>query len=167
MSHACLVARADPGGARLALDLEYAIPINEDSDLIGSGPGGAVRAGYELDAGLLSLTPELAGSYHSLGGDASPSVVRGSAGLRLSFLKVVEPGVFGHIGVAHTSLDLPVADDPSWTELTYDVGVTLDLTLLPLLELGLHAGYTYVAPEVSAADGLDWAAVGVHGTLAF
>lgn len=159
-----LPAQADePGGLRIGVDVEYVVPIDEE---IEGGPGGGARVGYELDAMLLSLTPELGGSYHSLSGDLEPSVYRGVVGLRLSFLKVLEPGIYGHVGLAHTNFDLGRLER-SWTDVTYDLGVTLDVTLLPLFEFGGHVGYAYMAPEESDLEGIDWVTLGVHGTLAF
>lgn len=157
-------AAAEPGGTRIALDAEYAIPIDESG--ISGGPGGALRFGHELDLLVLALTPELMASYYGFGGDYSPSFYAGSVGARLSFGKVVEPGVFAHVGVGHVAFDLPGGlDDADRTAFTYDAGLTLDFTLLPLLEIGAHAAYHGLA-KGDAAENLDWVALGLHATLA-
>jgi hypothetical protein len=157
-------ARADePGGTRIALDLDYAVAIDEID--VDNGGGGALRTGFELDAVAVSLTPELSFGYHSFAGDFGPRLYRGTAGLRLSFLKVVEPGVFAHAGVGRASYDLSNGlIDPSRTAFTWDAGLTLDLTLLPVLEAGAHGAYNSLA--AGDAERLEWATFGLHITLA-
>jgi hypothetical protein len=157
-------ARADePGGMRLALDLDYALAFDQSE--IDSGGGGALRLGHEFDAIALSLTPEISGSYHSFSGDFGPAVYRGTGGLRLNVGKILEPGVYGHAGVGRASFDVPgAAQDPSRTAFTWDAGVTLDFTLLPVIEIGAHAAYNSLA--AGDAERLDWLTAGLHATLA-
>ena len=157
-------ARADePGGTRIALDLDYALAIDERQ--IDNGGGGALRMGFELDAIAVSLTPELSFGYHSFGGDFGPRLYRGTGGLRLSILKVVEPGVFAHAGIGRASFDLPNGlVDPSRTAFTWDAGLTLDLTLLPVFEFGVHGAYNSLA--AGDAETLNWTTFGLHATLA-
>jgi len=152
-----------PGGTRIALDLGYAVAIDERN--VDGGGGGALRTGFELDAILASLTPELSFGYHAFGGDLGPKLYRGTAGLRLSILKVVEPGIFGHAGIGRVSYDLPGGlDDPSRTAFTWDAGLTLDFTFLPLFEFGAHGAYNSLA--AGDAERLEWATFGLHATLA-
>jgi hypothetical protein len=58
--------------------------------------------------------------------------------------------------------DVP-APDPSRTGLTYDFGLFLDFTLLPLLNLGVHAAYDRM---VGGADpAFHWLTFGAHAEL--
>jgi hypothetical protein len=48
----------------------------------------------------------------------------------------------------------------------FDAGVSLDLTLLPLLELGAHAGYAYQG-ATERAGAFDFWVVGANAALVF
>jgi hypothetical protein len=164
-------ARADEGdesakssaSTKPALDLEYVVVEGKAFD---SGVGGAFRLGREFDGPLLSLTPELGGSYHSLDGVYDASLYRGFAGLRLSLGLVVEPGIFGHVGYGHISFSDASPFDGSHGGLTYDAGLTLDFTLLPVLEFGAHAAYN----GLTGSDGferINWVSAGGHVSVRF
>jgi hypothetical protein len=131
-----------------------------DEPGVDAGAGGALRLGQELDLILLSLTPEVGASYHTFGGAFEPTHTSGFVGARLSFGKVLEPGVFAHVGVGHLSVE-----GGSETAPALDAGVSLDLTLLPVIDLGAHAAYD--ALLVSDADAFDWYRFGVHAALSF
>jgi len=140
-----------PGGFRLGVDLDYAGGIANRIE--GNGAGGALRIGNELDLLVISLTPELMGTYHQFEGPSDPTEFSGQIGFKLSALKIVEPGIFAHAGVG--SVDLPVEN---LTGFALDTGVTLDLTVIPYIELGAHAAYDLVTWE----DTLSWYRVGGH-----
>lgn len=149
-------ARAD---TKLAFDLDWVGGIDEPG--VDPGAGGALRLGQELDLIVLSLTPEVGASYHSFGGDAELSHTSGFIGARLTLGKVLEPGVFAHLGVGHLS----GAGDLSETAAAVDAGLSLDFTLLPVIDIGAHAAYD--ALLVSDADAFDWYRVGLHAALSF
>jgi hypothetical protein len=152
------------GSTKAGLDLEYVFVEGEALD---NGAGGALRLGREFDAALLTLTPEIGASYHSLNGVLDASLYRGFAGLRLSILKVIEPGIFAHVGYGHIDFrgDLgPI--DPSHGSFTYDVGATLDFTLLPVLDVGAHAAYNGLAGD-SDFERINWVSAGGHATVQF
>ncbi|HEX6273967.1 MAG TPA: hypothetical protein VFZ53_13055 [Polyangiaceae bacterium] len=146
-----------PGGTRLAFDLDYSNAIDPE---VGSGLGGAVRFGREYDLVLLSLTPELMGNIHTFSGPGDSMAYGAMAGGRATIGKVIEPGVFAHIGGGHASL--PAND--SVTGLAMDLGVTLDLTLIPIVDLGIHGAWDSVSWEGQGA--FDWYRVGAHIALA-
>src|SRR5262245_43917783 len=125
------VAAADPGRFQLALDLDAVLPQSDPS--LDSGGGGMLRFGKQFGAGIADLTPEVGVGYTAFDGPGDPTVFRGAVGARLRLGKVLQPGVYGHIGFGTLSVDNvePVADD-SRTALSYDAGILLDLTLLPL-----------------------------------
>jgi hypothetical protein len=140
----------------VGLDLDYAYAIEEQS--IESGGGGALRIGSELDLILVSLIPELYLSHHEFA-DMEASVTTGKVGGRVRIGKILEPGLYAHIGVASAS---QVGD--SYTAPAFDVGFTLDFTLIPLIDIGAHAAYN----SVFAADGYNpfrYALFGLHAAL--
>ena len=122
-------------GTALGVDLDYTNGINESG--VGSGTGGAIRLGYKLDLLVAQITPEIGGGYHTYSGDAAAKLSQGIVGGRLQFGKILEPGLYAHLGYGHLGGDHGLSDSGA----TLDGGVTLDLTLLPILDLGVHAGY--------------------------
>lgn len=142
----------------IAVDLDYAVPIDSDYD---SGGGFAVRVGQQLRLPLIAITPELAFADHSF--PDGPTAYRGLAGLRLGFGEIIRPGVFAHLGLGHLTLPSPF---PSHTAFTYDAGVFLDLTVIPLLDLGIHGGYNRLN-EGEGVAAFDWATIGAHAALVF
>jgi len=146
-----------PGGTRLAFDLDYVNGLESEANL-GTGYGGAVRFGREYDILLLSLTPELMGTLHTF---SNPDALQfaGMAGGRATIFKVIEPGVFAHVGAGHVN---PSRAD-SLTGFAFDVGLSLDLTIIPAVDLGVHGAYDSVSWENGT---LDWYRVGAHIALA-
>jgi hypothetical protein len=147
-------------GTRLtvALDFDYAGAVS--NDYIDKGGGGALRIGSELDLFFVTMIPELSLGYHSFGGeqDRDATTFAGMLGGRIRFLKILEPGIFAHAGVGRLG-----GYDPH-TGLAFDAGLTLDFTLLPLIDLGLHAAWNRVFGD-SDHDGLSYATAGFHVAL--
>ncbi len=85
---------------QIALDLDWAKALDGDAN----GGGGAIRLGYELDLVVLTLIPEIGGSYHSFS-DADTKLYRGFVGGRLRFAKVLEPGIYAHLGIGRADVD--------------------------------------------------------------
>jgi hypothetical protein len=142
----------------IALDLEYAGGIS--NDYIEGGGGGALRIGSEHDLILVTLIPELSLGYHSFSGVGryEAKSYTGMLGGRIRFLKILEPGIFAHAGIGH------IDDYESHTGFAMDVGATLDFTLLPLIDLGVHAAWNRVF-ETSDHDGLSYGTTGFHVAL--
>lgn len=147
-------------GTSIGVDLDYTNGINEP--YVSGGTGFNARLGYKLDLLVLQLTPEIGGAYHKFAGDAGVGFSQGIVGGRISFLKVLEPGIYAHLGYGHLSTSL--GDGRSGA--TGDAGVTLDLTLLPFIDLGVHAGYNgmFKSGDYQAFDSY---VLGVHGALIF
>ncbi len=146
-------------GPKLALDGEAAFAIQPDR--VGSGAGAALRLGYELDATILSLTPEIGGSFHALGGELAPSLYRGFGGARLALGAVVRPGLYAHAGYAHVAYGPGSRSAP-----TYDGGLFLDLTVLPVIDIGIHGGYAMIASGDEGAA-IHWLSAGAHVAIVF
>ena len=147
-----------PGGTRLAFDLDYTNGLDPNID---AGWGGAVRFGREYDLVLLSLTPELMGNLHTFSTPGDNALAfAGMAGGRATLGKIIEPGVFAHVGAGHANV--PGGD--SLTGLAMDLGLTLDLTLIPAVDLGVHGAWDAVTWEGEGT--FDWYRVGAHIALA-
>ncbi|HVJ15640.1 MAG TPA: hypothetical protein VM686_09365 [Polyangiaceae bacterium] len=157
----CAEASGGVGKAQLSADLDWISADVEDESW--TGFGGGLRLGYEIDVIFASLIPEIGGTYHSLS-DLDTSLYRGVVGGRLRFLKILEPGVYAHFGVGHASTDNPLV--PSRTASTGDVGLSLDFTLLPVIEFGAHAGYTWLAGGEDE-DSIPWWNAGLQASVIF
>jgi hypothetical protein len=153
-----LVAPDASAGPQLALDLDYAAGLEEPD--VGGGYGGALRFGYKLDLGICSITPEVGALYYSFGGVSERNMYGGIAGGRVGFLKVLEPSIFAHVGYVNLE-----SYGKGQGNTLVDVGLALDLTILPLLDIGVHAAYSAVT--VKDANVFDWGRIGAHGTLSF
>ena len=152
-------ARAD---FMVGIDVDGVEPF-EDGAAFGGGFG--VRLGTQLHLPLLALTPELAFTYARFGDDYGPSIYRGMVGGRVAIGEIFRVGVYGHIGLGR--FDLEVDDvDPSGSDVTYDVGLSLDLTVLPILNLGVHAAYNRFG-EDDERDDFEWMTTGAHVEFVF
>ncbi|HEY3665870.1 MAG TPA: hypothetical protein VGL19_07725 [Polyangiaceae bacterium] len=147
-------------GTAIGVDLDYTNGIKEP--FVGSGTGFNVRLGYKLDLLLLQLTPEVGGAYHTFSGDAGAKFSQGIAGARIAFGKILEPGAYAHVGYGHVGVD----GGGGRSGATIDGGLTLDLTILPLIDLGVHAGYNGLLASGSN-NAFDTYVLGVHGALVF
>jgi hypothetical protein len=150
-------------GTAIGVDLDYTHGISEPG--VGSGTGFNIRLGYKVDLLVLQLTPEVGGAYHTFSGDSSfnanAKFSQGIVGGRLAFGKILEPGVYAHLGYGHVG-----ADGGGRSGATIDGGLTLDLTILPLIDLGIHGGYNGMLASGSDSA-FDTYVLGVHGALVF
>jgi hypothetical protein len=133
--------------------------VNSDA---AAGAGFGIRLGQQFRLPpIIALTPELAYTYHDF--SPRPVAYRGLLGLRLALGEIVRPGVFVHVGVARLIQESPA---PSVTDFSYDLGGSLDFTLLPVVNLGAHAAYNRV--ELShPANSFAWVTLGVHVEFVF
>jgi hypothetical protein len=67
---------------------------------------------------------------------------------------LIEAGVFAHVGVGHAAVPVD-----AFTGLALDLGLTLDLTLIPGIDLGVHGAYDSIA---AGEESLDWYRLGAH-----
>jgi|GEM_PF-835112 len=129
----------DKSKTHIAVDFDWGTAL--DAPGTKTGGGGALRLGQELDLLLVSLTPEIGGTYHAFGGNDETRLYSGIIGGRLAVGKIVEPSIYGHLGLAH------VNGSENRTAPIMDAGLAVDFTLLPLIDLGLHAGYNAMLPR--------------------
>jgi hypothetical protein len=145
----------------IGADLDYAHSAGSG---IGDGWGFGVRIGQRLHAPLVALDPEIGFTYHDFNDGFAPTMYRGIAGLRLGLLEAIRPGVYGHLGVGRIDFDL--ASEASHTAFTYDFGAFIDFTVIPYLDLGVHAGYQGIAAG-DRVDAVNWVTAGGHVNLVF
>jgi hypothetical protein len=144
--------------AAIALDFDYGTAFS--GDVIEDGGGGALRIGFERDMVLITLIPELSLGYHGFGGVGryDAQIYNGMLGGRIRFLKIIEPGLYMHAGIGH------ISGFESHTGFAMDFGATLDFTLLPIIEFGIHAAWNRV---FGSDDGLSYGTGGFHVALVF
>jgi hypothetical protein len=150
--------RAAYAETQLAADLDFAVPLKSNVD---AGGGFGVRLGGQAHWPPFVATPELAFTFDSFGSSGDLRVYRGVGGLRLGVGEIIRPGAFAHIGVGNVAFR---NIEGSHTDLTYDAGAFLDITLLPLLDIGGHAAYNHV---VTDGSDLSYMTVGAHVALIF
>jgi len=129
----------DRGKLHIALDFDFDSAL--DAPQTKAGGGCALRLGQKYDLLLVSFTPELGGSLHSFGGSDQTKLYEAFLGGRFGVGKILEPSIFGHVGVGH------VHGFETRTAPVLDTGLALDLTLLPLVDLGLHGAYNVMLPR--------------------
>jgi hypothetical protein len=156
---ALLLMAAAPARAaetKAAVDVGAAFPSGAvDSD----GWGAGLRFGREYHVAVLTLTPELDVAYHRFG--ESTDAIRVLGGGRVGVDFGIEPSAFAHAGLGHYS-----ARPGSQTSLGYDVGLALDLTILPVVSFGPHVMLAGVAGDGST-ETLSWVEVGGHVSFSF
>jgi len=150
-------ARAE-SKTHVAVDFDFATALDEPDTK--NGGGGALRVGQKFSLFLVSLTPEIGGTYHAFGGNDETRLYSGILGGRLGIGKIVEPSVYAHLGLAH------VAGLETRTAPIMDAGLAVDLTLLPLIDLGLHAGYNAMFPR-DDGTALKFVTLGAQAAIVF
>jgi hypothetical protein len=153
------VARPASAGPSFGFDPDLAFPIDSPGS---TGGGFVARLGYELHLPLITATPELAFSYAGFGGDFGPNVFRGIAGARVGFGEVIRVGPLAHLGFGH----IDVAHGPNYDGFTWDVGGFVDLTLIPLLNIGVHVVYNSVTPN-GTSSAYNYLTTGLDLSLVF
>lgn len=146
----------DKSKTHIAVDFDFGTAL--DAPDTKAGGGGALRLGQEFDLLLISLTPEFGGGYHAFGGNDETRLYSGFVGGRLAVGKIVEPSVFAHLGLAHTN------GLENRTAPIMDAGLAVDLTLLPLIDLGFHAGYNAMFPR-DDGSALKFVTIGAQAAL--
>jgi hypothetical protein len=161
------VSWAPSAGAEVALGLE--LNYSEAVDQLETGKGGGVdvRVGPRLELWRLQLTPELSAGLHDLGGFPSPTVLRTMAGgkVALDLDLGVKPTLFTHLGVGRLRYDaLESVQRDAATGMACDIGASIDMNVLPMLDVGIQGSYNVVGVE-SARARFEWLQVGGHVTV--
>jgi hypothetical protein len=143
----------------LSADLDAALsPDGPRGVDTGWGVGG--RLGHRWRLLLIDLTPEFGFHYTTFGGSSDLTAWNASAGGRLGVNFILEPSVFAHAGLGHYGYDI-AGKDYTQTALGYDFGFALDLTAIPIIDIGAHVAWMGVSGD-EEMDSLGWVAVGGH-----
>lgn len=164
---ASVLAWTPPADAEVALGLE--VNFSEAVDQLETGKGGGVdvRVGPRLELWRLQVTPEVSAGLHDLGGFPSPTVLRGLVGGKaaLDLELGVAPTLFAHFGVGRLRYDAAESvERDAATGMAADIGASLDVNVLPMLDVGLQGSYNVVGME-SARTRFEWVQVGGHVTV--
>ena len=116
-------AARNAGAATVSLDvgMKTAVPSGETAE-----PTLGLRVGHEMDLKVARFVPEV-----GLVGIPETSFFGAIAGGRFSFLRLIEPGAYAHLGYGGI-----VGESGG---LTYDGGLQLDL-VVSRVRAGIHAG---------------------------
>ena len=144
-------------GPSFGLDANLVFPVDSPNSNVGGGFD--ARIGNKISLTALTLTPEVKGGFFSFSGfGGSLDAIRIQGGGRLGInAGILEPGVFVHLGYGHVTS----ADTGAFA---YDAGGYLDLTLLPLVSLGVHAAYNEITLSPVSVKTVD---AGLHAALTF
>lgn len=130
----------------------------------GAGLGADVLLGKRLDLKLLMFSTELSLGMHALPGADDPTAYRAMVGGSVGLGFALRPSLFGHIGVGHIGVAPNSVPDQSRTSLATELGLALDFTLLPLIDLGVQVSHNAIG-KTSDTDPFRWWQGGVHATL--
>lgn len=145
------------------------IDLNFNDSVVGdeasNGAGVDVFFGPRLDLAILTLTTELTGGFHDFGGALDPTVYRIMGGGSIGIGAILRPSVFAHIGAGHLRFDDPFGEGREGrTNLTADLGAALDVTILPLVDVGIHGSYNVLAGN-DDYEPFEWLQAGAHITF--
>ncbi len=158
-----LLAAASAADAQLLLGAEGQVGVAsegwaQESQL---GQGVQLRLGYALPAPGLHLVGEATGghlAFDPTSAQNSLEINNLGAGLRVGIDAPLRPSVFGHLGYAWvTAPGLPDVEDGQ----TWDVGAALDLTLLPVVNIGVSTAWHNMPGQGQ------WVTAGAHLEVAF
>lgn len=116
-----------PALAGPVLDARADLAARTDADAPDLGTGVGARVGLPIDLALITLTPEAGLAMWTGAGLLVPDV-----GARASLGAGLQPGAY-----AHLLFPMPTPGGPSRG---WDAGARLDLTLLPVVDVGAHLG---------------------------
>ncbi|WP_373047836.1 hypothetical protein [Vulgatibacter sp.] len=164
---------------QVGFDVDAIFPDDEPLDEE-TGYGFAGRVGLVVPGTpVLDLVPEIQVGYLDFGTpgiDGSSfdlTMVRATAGLRAGIGTVLRPTAFGHVGWGQTSLsangdDIDFFEDRSGigeeSGFTWDLGLALDLAILPLVTVGVHGAYNGLDLD---EESLNWWTAGAHAAVTF
>jgi hypothetical protein len=166
---ALTASRPASAGPYAAVDLDVGAPLYFTDASYALGAGG--RLGWRFDVGPAWIAPEVGAGYAGFM-DSHPilgvhHVARVFGGARFGLPGRVQPSFYGHLGAGWL--------DAQQVGPAFDVGLALDLALVPRFNFGAHVGYDVVAVWAGAdpVTGpippyvVRWIDVGLHASVAF
>ncbi len=163
----------------LDLDLGTALQSRNNQTDVDFSLGGGGRLGYRflIPYSIVYLQPEIGGHYMRFGfnsqnlGYDSAGVVNG--GLKLGLSGIVQPNIFGHVGLGILSYNTLQANN-TYTDVGYvgpaaDVGVGLDFRVVPGFLLGAQVAYNMASVPSASPDQVygaaKWVNFGLNATF--
>ena len=152
---------------KIAAEVDFAVPVLVNGAK--PGAGGALRGGYELNVTIVHVMPEVGVGFHKLTDDGGPSIFRGFVGGRAGLGDGVRFDGFLHIGYGNIAYGAtPVGGgDSSFAAPILDGGLALDFTLIPAIDLGIHASYNTALNRTGTADTPRWIGLGAQLAIVF
>jgi hypothetical protein len=162
---AVTVAWPSSAAAETAAGVELNFNHAVSGDDVDQGAGVDVVLGPRLDLTILTLTTELSGGFHDFNGSLDPAAYRLMGGGRIGIGVIIRPSVFAHGGVGYLRFDDPIDGvRDGRVGFAGDLGLALDFTILPLVDLGIQGSYNVIAGS-DGYDALEWLQAGVHITF--
>ena len=120
--------------------------------------GGGARLGYRfgIPGSIVYIQPEIGGKYMRFGfnsgaiGYDSAGILNG--GLKLGLGGIVQPNIFGHLGLGIMSYNISPTESQGYLGPAADVGAGLDFRLVPGFTLGAQVAYNSVLVPVADAS---------------
>jgi hypothetical protein len=145
------------------------------------GLGGRLGYRFHFPGTYVYLQPELGGSYMNFGANSSQAGGYSHAGAlnggaRLGLSGIVQPHVFGHIGLGFLGYDAVTrvgdtvirSTTNSYLGPAFDVGLGLDIRIVRGFTLGALVAYNSVTvPSVNTIDAAKWVSFGLHAGFEF
>lgn len=148
-------------GVVVGVDGEWVRAASDDNRPADEGAGVHARLGYQSEADLLYLRPEIGGSATFFDDIDDDVQWRAYGGARLGLTTVISPAVFVHGGYGwYNSTVLGIENDEDG--FTWDFGGALDLYAFNPLNVGAHISYTMNPDDIS-----NWLTVGGHVEFVF
>ncbi len=122
---AALLSNTAQAGPSIGAEYLISFNVSDDDAAPAIGDGVSGRFGWSLDLLAITFTPEVGATVWLEERRFVPE-----AGLRVQFAKLVEPGLYAHI----------VAPLFAGAQMGWDAGVTVDLTAIPKVDIGVQAG---------------------------
>jgi hypothetical protein len=185
-SFAALLTAAGEAHAEDDKALSVDVSLTDRSDVGSANPGTGfdLTAAWRAHGDLITYASELTVGVHDFGGALHPEVYRLMFGSRFGIDWFLRPSVFTRFGVAELVIDDPlrvswattapeggqvgpVLDDVlgrprmRTTDLTWQLGLALDVDLMAGVEVGIQGSYNWVR----VTDSFDWWQAGAHLTF--
>ncbi len=159
-------------GPIIGLDFDLGTALNSNGGDFSTG--GGLRLGYRFGfrGSWLYVQPEIGGKFMAFGvGDSNAlgydhaGIV--NAGLKLGLSGIVQPNIFGHLGLGILAYnDGSGNGDSGYIGPAADVGAGIDFRIVPGFLLGAQAAFNSVAvPSANSLDAARWVTFGINATF--
>jgi hypothetical protein len=163
LAAAALLVSVPTARADLAIAGDFEVLQPFDFSDATTAPGFGIRLGWQLHLPLIAITPEIGYKWSSF--KRGPTINRGLVGARISIGEIFRFGAAAHVGFGVRDEEYQTVEHSN-TAMSMDAGLFFDLTVLPLLDLGVHIDYGRVGGEESEGlEVIQWVTFGLHVAL--